>query len=527
MATDSHNQHRGFRILIGLLILIGVVGRILPLVNHQGRLLSQFPTEDGYLMLQIGRNMSLGHGMSVSAGTIATNGTQPFCTFIWSLGYRLVDGDRVQGVALVLIWQTLVAIASAWLVVRIGRLVFADQDRSTMVSYVAAACWFSSTVSIPHTMNCLESGTYVCAVLASVWLFLHYLVQFGSNWPIRSNLLLGVMLGWTFWVRNDAVFLVLAVCLTKLYVGREKVTLAFYEACQIGVTTIVIALPWLYNNYTRFGGLMPISGHSQSYAAPFGYGAHLLPPVLVEYLSTFLPIPQRWMERSEILWSTSIILAIAIWILIRTFRSTHQKIIRAAIVLVAIYAAGLCGYYGTATAARHFIGRYLFPLSPFASLFGFAVLFELFYVRIRPLSDKRFLFAASSLMVLTIIGLHARMYILGRDHQHFPVVEWVKNNVEAESWVGAIQSGTLGYFHDRTYNLDGKVSPEALQAKQLGRIPQYVIEKDIRHLVDWYGISEWIEVHPEIKEHFRIEIADRERNLAALTRITDSTPPKL
>lgn len=518
MTLASKYQRSQFRVLIGLLILMGVAARLLPLLDHQGRLLQQFPTEDGYLMLQIARNMALNYGMSVSAGTIETNGTQPFCTFIWSLFFRLVDGDRIQGVALALIWQTLIAILSGIVTFRIGRIVLGHQSRSTTISALAAASWFSSTVSVPHTMNCLETGTYVLAVLLAIWLFLVYSLRFGSRWPMNANLILGAVLGWTFWVRNDAVFLILAVCLTKTIVGKKNIWRAFSEACQIGVTSILIAMPWLYNNYTRFGAVMPISGHSQSYAAPFGYCAHLIPPTLIEYLATFLPIPQAWTAHPVILWSTFIMLLLSIAWLIHSFRCNDEPVYRTAIVLVVIYALGLCGYYGTSTAASHFIGRYLFPLSPFAALLGFSFLATLSWNGNSVWRAGKAACAASILMVVTIAALHVRLYHLGSRHQHFQVVEWVQSHVDDQTWVGAIQSGTLGYFHDRTYNLDGKVSPEALRAKQQGRIPSYVIEKQIGHLVDWYGISEWAKTHPEIKAHFRVEVADRDRNLAVLTR---------
>ena len=46
-------------------------------------MLRQWPTEDGYLMLTIARNMALGNGMSTADGELPTNGTQPLATTIW------------------------------------------------------------------------------------------------------------------------------------------------------------------------------------------------------------------------------------------------------------------------------------------------------------------------------------------------------------------------------------------------------------------------------------------------------------
>ena len=86
--------------LCSSLIAVGFVARVLPLFDFGGRLLQQFPTEDGYLMLTIGRNVALGHGMSTADGTIPTNGTQPLFNLIEALCFWLVGADRRGGVGL-------------------------------------------------------------------------------------------------------------------------------------------------------------------------------------------------------------------------------------------------------------------------------------------------------------------------------------------------------------------------------------------------------------------------------------------
>jgi hypothetical protein len=115
------------------------------------------------------------------------------------------------------------------------------------------------------------------------------------------------------------------------------------------------------------------------------------------------------------------------------------------------------------------------------------------------------------------VGLDARMYVRGTNNGHFQVIEWVDAHVPDDTWVAAIQTGTLGFFHDRTYNLDGKVSPPALRAKLEGRTFDYVLERPIRYLVDWVGIAKWME-DPEFGQHFEIVVFDEERNLAVLQR---------
>lgn len=107
---------------------------------------------------------------------------------------------------------------------------------------------------------------------------------------------------------------------------------------------------------------------------------------------------------------------------------------------------------------------------------------------------------------------------------HFQVVEWVSANVPDTAWVAAVQSGTLGYFHDRTINLDGKVNPEALRARRFsahsGGIPHYVLEKRVDYLIDWVGLAAWADL-PALRGKFTLLVADPDRGqrgLAVLTR---------
>jgi hypothetical protein len=107
----------------------------------------------------------------------------------------------------------------------------------------------------------------------------------------------------------------------------------------------------------------------------------------------------------------------------------------------------------------------------------------------------------------------------GADGQgHFQVVDWVEANVPDSAWIGAVQTGTLGYWHDRTINLDGKVNPEALAVlRREGHVLNYVRESEIQFLVDWEGIATWIE-RDGFGEVFEVLAHDSDANLAALRR---------
>jgi hypothetical protein len=141
---------------LGVLALyaIGLASRIAPIFDVGGRMLRQFPTEDGYLMLTIARNLAIGRGMSTTAGTVPTNGTQPLFNFIEALGFSLVDGDRAGGVRFALIASFAFSVCGAIAVDRFGRALFAGRAWGKAVGRWSGALWFASPMVLPHTMNC-------------------------------------------------------------------------------------------------------------------------------------------------------------------------------------------------------------------------------------------------------------------------------------------------------------------------------------------------------------------------------------
>ena len=105
---------------------------------------------------------------------------------------------------------------------------------------------------------------------------------------------------------------------------------------------------------------------------------------------------------------------------------------------------------------------------------------------------------------------------------HKQVVDWVQTNVAEGQWVGAIQTGTLGFFHDRTINLDGKVNPDALHARIVeGHVLNYVVQSKIYYLTDWTGITSWLsrKESPRFTEAFELVVKDEQRNLGVLRRV--------
>lgn len=507
-----------------LLLATGAGFRVAPLFDHGDRLLWQWPTEDGYLMMTIARNLALGRGMSISAGEVETNGTQPLTTFVWAGLFRLAGGDRRAGVLLVQVWQILVAAGAAWLVREVGSRALRERPWGRDAATLGAAAWFASPVAVDRTMNGLETGTYVFLLLAAALLWLRWQEDPARRFRPGAAAAVGALLGLTFLARIDAVFFIAALTGAHALLARDRGALParLAESTVMGLASIAIASPWLLYGLLRFGSVMPVSGTAQSAAATVGGNLAGLPGALFEYAALVIPVPARIEGSWPVFAATTVcVLAYAAALVLAAVRGSRME--RSALALAGATSAALAAYYGVFFGASHFLGRYLFPVSPFFALASASFLLAL--ASRMPggaPAGRRILGAALAAAVLLAAGLNARVYAAGGRGSavdHRAVLRWVQANVPPEAWVGAVQTGVLGFFHDRTINLDGKVNPEALSARLERRIPAYVVDLPIAYIADWAGLASWIELEP-IDRHFELVVHDREANLAVLRRVT-------
>jgi hypothetical protein len=509
------------RVFVWASFLIGTVARALPLFDSHGRALRQFAAEDGYLMLTIARNLAIGNGLSVENGTTFTNGTQPLMTFVYAGLFWLVGGDKVWGVVLAQGLGVVVAVVGALLLYRVGMLLLRNDRSAATLSAIAAAAWYVAPIGARYTQNCLETGAAAVLPMAVGLYFLRHSPGPERPWPIQRCAMLGALLGVAFWVRNDAVLLSAAVCLILLLSGLRRgavpISRRITESGSTGLTALAIASPWLIFNYWSFGHLVPVSGVSQGANIPLGYNLAQVPSILAEQISIVALIPGPWETLPVTLVLTSaVVLAWFAGVYWQT-KDAHP-VQRQWIAVLSVWAFLHVGFYGLIYGAGYFLGRYFFPLSLWMALLTVMLAHRL-WLRAGSPSPRLAQAAALSLILLMSLGLDVRAHQRGMNNGHFQAVEWIEAHVPEDVWVGAVQTGTVGFFHDRSYNLDGKVSPLALQARLEGRIFQYVLERPIQYLVDWVGIASWVE-DERMAEHFELLVADERRDLAVLRRTT-------
>ena len=501
--------------------LLGTVVRVLPLLDPSGRALRQYASEDGYLMLTIARNLAIGNGLSVENGITDTNGTQPLMTFVYSGLFWLAGGDKVWGVVLVQVLGIAIALLGALLLYRIGRSLLQDDEHAPALAAIAAAAWYVAPIGARYTQNCLETGAAALLPMAVGLFFLRRAPGPDRRWPVRACVALGALLGVAFWVRNDAVLLSAAVCLALLLSGIRRgsvpVSRRIVESGSTGLTALAIASPWLIFNYASFGHVVPVSGVSQGAEIPLGHNLAQLPSILAEQISIVALIPERWETVPVVLvltWALVLAWSVGVYWLTKGESPVQRQWLTA----LSVWAVLVVAFYGLIYGAGYFMGRYLFPLSPWMTLLTVRLAHRL-WLRVGSPSPRMSQGAAFSFILLMSIGLDIRAHQRGMNNGHFQAVEWIEEHVPKDVWVAAPQTGTIGFFHDRTYNLDGKVSPPALQARLEGRIFEYVLARPTQYLVDWAGLATWAD-DERLGSHFELLLVDEQRDLAVLRRTT-------
>lgn len=516
-------QDRMLIIALWVAVAVGALVRLHVLPLGEDALARTFMTEDGYLMLTVARNLALGLGLSVSEGTIATNGVQPLATFLYAIPFVPFDGNKVAGVAGATLLGAAFSVAAFLAIRAFAKLLLADEAPSPWPLAVATL-WFLGPLALFHGMNGLETGLYVALAAGTAVLF-GRLCAGAAPYAPRDQVLLGVACGLLFLARIDGAFLVAALFAVRFVqvqaTGRLTFAGAVREAVPPGLIALAFAAPWLIHNQILFGSIIPISGTAQSATASLGGNAPLVAAKLFETMFPPLPIPNALETVPAVQWIAGVavagVLGAFLW---RCLRQGGP--VAAVATAYTLYGAALVVYYGFFFGAPHFLSRYFAPLAPLlvtAAVWAGLQLAE----RIR---TRRAAPAAALAAIALCAALTLRQIVPGvNDQGHFQVVDWVRANVSDETWVGAVQTGTLGYWHDRTVNLDGKVNPAALRARlEDGHVLRYVVEGPIDVLADWVGIAGWAALEAaDFNRHFELLVEDHDRNLAVLVRRAGGT----
>ncbi|MCY7299615.1 MAG: glycosyltransferase family 39 protein [Ilumatobacteraceae bacterium] len=430
-------------------------------------------TEDGYYSLSVARSLADGHGLTID-GTQLTNGFQPAFTVVTAVAF-IGSGSVETSLRIVLLLHWLVFIATAYVIGLIARDLFGrDTDDGRLAQLLAPVLFLSGLFTIQVGFNGLETGALLLGY-ALAWRF----AQTHDLGDVRHLAVFGVILGLVVLVRIDAVFFVAAAvaAVAWRWTVRRGVLLAAVAA--------VVSSPWWIYNAVFFGSLVPSSGTSQTdwalSTSRLWEGVRGLAVGAVPWLTSSKIDQDLALLRPVI----TVVGAVVVVRLVRR-RAMHvaeRRTWEFAAVLCVTYLA-LAAWYLTSSHATHFYGRYLAPV----------VLVVVMGATVVAMTHLRRLIGFGSVLA-TVVAAGA---VLGLFHSNLdprnPMLDEQVALVEAVVPVGetvaAKQSGTLGFFRSDVVNLDGKVNPEALEAR--GDMPGYISRIGVRWLCDWDAVVERI-----------------------------------
>lgn len=140
-----------------------------------------------------------------------------------------------------------------------------------------------------------------------------------------------------------------------------------------------------------------------------------------------------------------------------------------------LFLSGLLVFYVFFFNVEWYMNRYLSPMA-----IASAVLLAMLLEKLRPLWTVALLGA----VILFTIAISCYSYPRRFNTMYEYHWGWVRDNVTPDTWVAASQSGTLGYFHDRTINTDGKVNSELFFVTP-GQVGSYLAGRNVEYFLEW------------------------------------------
>lgn len=467
---------------VGSVILLAVLA-LYPL--RAAEQLPQTPmTEDGFYMLTVARHLAAGHGVSYD-GVHPTDGVQPAVLLLYTPAF-LAGDPIVVPQRIVLAIELALFIVSALVCGRIASAIAPELPREA--GAVATLAWLSSIPIFRHSFNGLETGLYLAGQLLLLLWIIRHRSRLASPW---HALRLGVLLGILALVRVDAVFLVIGVALAYLIAWARP--LAFLHRVRLGAiasgAAAMVAGGWFVRSWLLFGTVMPSSGAAQSQMLTPATNVQRLIAALAQPLfPALLPVSIRFS------WYAAVWLALlcGAWAIVG--RAAGRRVDRSAMDAwwpFCFAGAAWSLFYVFAFGAPHFIERYLAPLAvPLVPLVSVMLARALCQGR----AAARLVGAAWVVSMGLALAEHAVLLrdsgLATRNWNFVAQYGQLATALPPGAIVGAAQSGTLGFFHPGTVNLDGKVNRSALVARRSGELWRYVDESDIEYLIDWPSVIE-------------------------------------
>ena len=458
---------REWRLL--LVLLVALVPRLWIVAQPIPLQLTKSLPDDAYYYFLTAQHIVAGEGPSVD-GLNASNGWHPLwllvTTGIYALPYNDPDTPVRLVVGLGAVCDALVAAA-----LTLGARRYVGQG----AALVAGLVYGVNMMPILQAVNGLETGLGALSI-ALAWILT---LAFAARPTTRRALAVGLVFGLCFLARTDLALIVIWLGLFVLAIVLRKPARPRL-AVVIGVSGLIVILPWLMWNTANFGspfdqssaGAVPWAMRARFEAANPGAplwelalrnaptqfwirGDHLGAPIMAGYVLWPLALFGLWRARR---------------------RASRRLALAAALLLLGGLTLVLVHVF-----ARFYPRPWYFVVLAQSLALGLA----LFWVHTGPV--VRVMGVALGLVLLVVSGLLAWQtgYYPWQVPMHYAEAAWVRDNTPEDTVVGSMNAGIIGYYSGRrTINLDGVVNPAAFTAIREYRLLDYMREAGVDLFVD-------------------------------------------
>jgi hypothetical protein len=441
--------------------------------------------DDSFYALTVSRNLAEGRGLTVSDGEIRTNGIQPLFVYVCAVPYLLTQ-DPYVALRLVQVLHLIVHAASTLIFFCFIRRF----SRDRLTPWIGAAIWSCSFNILTQVMNGLETGFYLMMLQLCCWHYIRYGERgFGG---VRDALVLGALLGLTTLTRIDAGLLAGAMALHYMIVNRRRgIGLVLKGPALWLAAWLPVTMPWWLYNIGITGSPLPTSGLVQTMYNP---DSTLSVPleilrnlwyavqVLLDHALLIVFTPLRLMSSVTPVSVAVLLLKATLFVVLVRLAAKAWKpdgfprsLGWGRTGFFPIFIAALLGFYVLVFTVEWYMNRYLIPAS-----LASATLIPLMLERLH----RRYAQVILALNILSTLAIGGYTYRLVTDTTYEDHWGWVRDHLADTTWVAAAQSGTLGYFHQRTINTDGKVNSE-IYGIRLGGYGRYLDQRGILYFLEW------------------------------------------
>ena len=474
--------------MCGALVMLGLLSR-LAVAYRSPEGLSIVPLQDdSYYTQSYARKIWHGQLFSLNERHQG-NAFHPLYPFLCAPLHGLSRDDRVLGIRFVVVLNVVLFSIALWLAWRVFNRLAGEDSSHRAAALIGVGLYSVNCIAFRSDLNLMQTGLQLALIWAlldaTIWLYQK------DDKKFRDFGVVGAVAGLACLARIDTGLLIFGYGISLLWQWKEwKLTWPRFFAVT-GPAFCAVA-GWSLVSYYFLGTVVPTGGASTM--------AWTLPSVTrigrAAAVASLLAVGFPHSHPENSFWSAwwtghpwarpllAMLLFGALLLFlsrgVRTSRASFSQTLRP-LLPVACGVSILFVTYVAASRATFFFERYFTVALPLIACFWFLLL-------ARAAASGKWRRIAGFVALYTVVFVYFQYRVLRLDESYlWTAFAAVTDLATEEDWIASAESGLLGYYHDRTINLDGKTNVEALRARRNERLLEYLTDSDAIYLVDGWG----------------------------------------